>query len=53
LNSHVQYASIGPITTQTAEEMGLHIAIKADEYTIPGLVSAILENAAASSAEES
>ena len=32
-----------PITTQTAEEMGLHISIAADEYTIPGLVNAILE----------
>lgn len=53
LNSHVQYASIGPITTQTAEEMGLRITIKANEYTIPGLVSAILESTAASSAEKS
>ena len=44
LNGRVQYASIGPITTQTAEEMGLHISIAADEYTIPGLVNAILEN---------
>lgn len=46
LNGHVQYASIGPITTQTAEEMGLHVTIKAKEYTIPGLVDAILESAA-------
>lgn len=53
LNGHVQYASIGPITTQTAEEMGLRIAIKANEYTIPGLVSAILESTAASSVEKS
>lgn len=45
LNGHVQYASIGPITTQTAEEMGLHVTIKAREYTIPGLVDAILESA--------
>lgn len=53
LNGYVQYASIGPITTQTAEEMGLRIAIKANEYTIPGLVSAILESTAASSAKKS
>lgn len=53
LNGHVQYASIGPITTQTAEEMGLRIAIKANEYTIPGLVSAILESTAVSSAGKS
>jgi uroporphyrinogen III methyltransferase/synthase len=44
LNGHVQFASIGPITTQTAEEMGLRVTIKANEYTIPGLVSAILES---------
>lgn len=44
LNGHAQYASIGPITTQTAEELGFHIAIKAKEYTIPGLVNAILES---------
>lgn len=45
LNGRVQYASIGPITTQTAEEMGLRISIAASEYTIPGLVNAILESA--------
>ncbi len=40
---NVQFASIGPITTETAEEMGINITIKADEYTIPGLVQAIVE----------
>src|SRR3990172_1061765 len=45
-NGHVQFASIGPITTQTAEEMGLRVDIKAKEYTIPGLVDAILESTA-------
>ncbi len=40
---NVQFASIGPITTDTAEEMGIDIHIKADEYTIPGLVQAIVE----------
>jgi uroporphyrinogen III methyltransferase/synthase len=34
-------ASIGPITTQTAEARGLHVAFTADEYTIAGLVSAL------------
>ena len=47
-NGHVQFASIGPITTQTAEEMGLRVDIKAKEYTIPGLVNALLESAASS-----
>ena len=40
----VQFASIGPITTRTAEEMDIEVSIKADEYTIPGLVNAIVEN---------
>ncbi|MCF6158564.1 MAG: uroporphyrinogen-III C-methyltransferase [wastewater metagenome] len=44
LNGHVRYASIGPITTETAEELGLPVTIKAKEYTIPGLVNAILES---------
>ncbi len=39
----VQFASIGPITTKTAEEMDINVSIKADEYTIPGLVTAIVE----------
>ena len=40
---NVQFASIGPITTETAEEMDITISIKADEYTIPGLVQAIVD----------
>ncbi|MBM4053833.1 MAG: uroporphyrinogen-III C-methyltransferase [Planctomycetes bacterium] len=46
LNGHVRFASIGPITTKTAEELGVDISIKAEEYTIPGLVNAILESIA-------
>lgn len=34
-------ASIGPITTKTAEEFGLKVHITAEEYTIPGLIRAI------------
>jgi uroporphyrinogen III methyltransferase/synthase len=34
-------ASIGPITTQTANARGLTVALTADEYTIPGLVDAL------------
>lgn len=41
----VSLASIGPITTKTAEDMGLHIDIEAEEYTIDGLVNAILARA--------
>jgi uroporphyrinogen-III synthase len=37
-------ACIGPITAQTAREMGLQVDIVAKEYTIPGLVQAIKEH---------
>ena len=40
---NVQFASIGPITNESAEEMNIEISIKAEEYTIPGLVQAIVE----------
>ena len=39
---NVQFASIGPITNESAEEMDIEISIKAEEYTIPGLVQAIV-----------
>ncbi|MEA2061811.1 MAG: uroporphyrinogen-III C-methyltransferase [Thermodesulfobacteriota bacterium] len=45
LLSNVTFASIGPITTQTAEDLGISIDISADTYTIPGLVSAIHDHA--------
>lgn len=44
LNGRVKFASIGPITTKTAEELGLHVSLEAKEYTIPGLVEAIIES---------
>ncbi|GHO50073.1 uroporphyrinogen-III synthase [Ktedonospora formicarum] len=34
-------ASIGPITSQTAHDLGLQVAIEAREYTIDGLLAAI------------
>ena len=34
-------ASIGPITTQTAEGLGLRIDVTADEYTVDGLLDAL------------
>jgi uroporphyrinogen III methyltransferase / synthase len=40
---HIQFASIGPQTTQAAREQGLEIATEAKVHTIPGLVEAILE----------
>jgi uroporphyrinogen III methyltransferase/synthase len=39
-------ASIGPITTKTADDLGLEVAIEAKESTIRGLVTAILEDRA-------
>lgn len=38
----IKAATIGPVTTQTAREHGLEIACEAREYTIPGLVDAIM-----------
>lgn len=35
-------ASIGPITTGTAERLGVRVDITAQEHTIPGLVQAVL-----------
>ncbi len=41
LMARVQVASIGPVTTETAESLGIQVDITADEYTIPGLCRAI------------
>jgi uroporphyrinogen III methyltransferase/synthase len=38
----VTIASIGPITSDTAKDLGFDVHITADSYTIPGLVDAIL-----------
>jgi uroporphyrinogen III methyltransferase/synthase len=37
-------ACIGPITSQTARELGLDVHIEAQEYTIAGLIEAIIRN---------
>ena len=39
----VVIASIGPITSDTAKELGFDVHITAESYTIPGLVEAILQ----------
>jgi uroporphyrinogen-III synthase len=39
--SGVKIASIGPITSATARELGLPVDVEADPHTIPGLVAAI------------
>lgn len=40
---NVTVASIGPITTDTAEALGFTVDITAQSYTIPGLCQAILD----------
>jgi uroporphyrinogen III methyltransferase / synthase len=37
-------ASIGPITTRTARELGMRVDVEAEEYTIPGLTRAIQDH---------
>ena len=38
-----QIVSIGPITTKAIEDAGLKVDIEAEEYTIEGIINAILE----------
>lgn len=40
----VTIAAIGPITADTAKEMGLHVSIISESFTIPGLCDAILKH---------
>ncbi|MHB1042750.1 MAG: uroporphyrinogen-III C-methyltransferase [Eubacteriales bacterium] len=40
----VTVACIGPVTADTAREMGITVDVSAKEYTIDGLVAAILEH---------
>lgn len=40
----VKIACIGPITANTAKELGFRVDIEAQEYTIPGLCEAILRH---------
>ncbi|MDK2986025.1 MAG: uroporphyrinogen methyltransferase / synthase [Clostridia bacterium] len=43
LLKNIKLASIGPITTQTAQKNGLNIDIEAKEYTLDGLLQSIVE----------
>jgi len=38
----VRFASIGPVTSSTLRELGLPVDVEAKEYTIPGLIKAIV-----------
>jgi uroporphyrinogen III methyltransferase/synthase len=42
LPASVTIACIGPVTAETARELGLRVDLVADEYTIPGLVRALI-----------
>ena len=42
LPASVTIACIGPVTAETAIELGLRVELVADEYTIPGLVRALM-----------
>jgi uroporphyrinogen III methyltransferase/synthase len=42
----VKIACIGPVTARTAEELGLDVAVTAKDYTIDGLIKAILQEEA-------
>ncbi|MDH4140553.1 MAG: uroporphyrinogen-III C-methyltransferase [Coriobacteriia bacterium] len=37
-------ASIGPITSDTARDLGIEVGVEAEEYTIPGLVEAVVKH---------
>ncbi len=39
----IKVASIGPVTSKTVRKLGLNVEIEATEYTIAGLIQAILE----------
>jgi len=41
--SGIKIASIGPVTSKTARELGLDVHVEADEYTVPALARKIIE----------
>jgi len=43
-------ASIGPVASRTAQELGLHVDVQPSEYTVPALVQALGEHFAGGSA---
>jgi len=40
----IRLASIGPVTSSTLRQLGLQVDIEAEEYTIPGLIAAIVKS---------
>ncbi|PYV79386.1 MAG: hypothetical protein DMG93_20910, partial [Acidobacteria bacterium] len=41
-HTNIKFASIGPVTSATLRELDFPVDIETKEYTIPGLVKAIL-----------
>jgi uroporphyrinogen-III synthase len=52
LLARIRMASIGPVTSLTLRELGLPVDMAAKEFTIPGLVGAIVRSAASLSAAD-
>jgi uroporphyrinogen-III synthase len=44
----ITFASIGPVTSATLRECGFPVSVEAEEYTIPGLITAITHRPTAS-----
>ena len=44
VNQRVVIACIGPVTAQTARELGLHVDVVASVFTVDGLINAFLES---------
>jgi uroporphyrinogen III methyltransferase/synthase len=44
LMKDITVAAIGPITADTAKELGFKVSITAESFTIPGLCNAILQH---------
>lgn len=44
--SRINFASISPVTSAAAREVGIEPTVEATEFTIPGLISAICEHVA-------
>jgi uroporphyrinogen III methyltransferase/synthase len=39
----VKVASIGPVTSKTARDLGIEVTVEAAKFTVDGLVEAILQ----------
>ena len=42
VRGRVDFAAIGPVTAQTARDLGLRVAVEADDHTIDGLIEVIV-----------